>query len=176
MRYFFTADEHYGHRNIIRYCDRPFESVDEMNAELIRRHKAVVGRGDIVVHAGDFTLGTPRHAHEIMEQLRGDHVFLRGSHDKWMKRPAPDIWQKTIEGQLVVVCHYAMRVWPASHYNSWQLFGHSHGQLPPEGKQWDVGVDNNDFAPVSFEQLVAIMSERPDNFNRVKPRDKAPRG
>jgi calcineurin-like phosphoesterase family protein len=61
-----------------------------------------------------------------------------------------------------------MRVWPRSHYNSWQLYGHSHGRLEPVGKQWDVGVDNNNFYPVSFDQLVEIMKNRPDNFNLVK--------
>jgi calcineurin-like phosphoesterase family protein len=40
-----------------------------------------------------------------------------------------------------------MRVWPRSHHNSWQLYGHSHGKLLPIGKQWDIGVDNNDFYP-----------------------------
>jgi len=174
--YFFTADEHYGHRNIIRYCKRPFDSVEEMNEELIRRHNEVVREKDEVVHAGDFTLGKNHHAREILSRLKGRHIFLRGSHDRWLKEPFTDIWERKIKGQYVVVCHYAMRVWPRSHYNSWQLFGHSHGMLEPVGKQWDVGVDNNDFYPVSFEQLVEIMATRPDNFNLVganQPKDVA---
>ena len=54
--FFFTADEHYGHTNIIRYCDRPFASAEEMDAEIIRRHNEIVGSQDVVIHAGDFTL------------------------------------------------------------------------------------------------------------------------
>ena len=54
--FFFTADEHYGHANIIKYCGRPFTSADEMDAEIIRRHNEMVGPKDVVVHAGDFTL------------------------------------------------------------------------------------------------------------------------
>jgi calcineurin-like phosphoesterase family protein len=73
-----------------------------------------------------------------------------------------------VEGQYVVACHYAMRVWPRSHYNSYLCYGHSHGQLAPQGKQWDVGVDNNDFYPVSFQKLKVIMENQPDNFNLVR--------
>jgi len=62
-----------------------------------------------------------------------------------------------------------MLVWDKSHFNSWQLFGHSHGMLSLAGlgKQFDVGVDNNDFYPVSFDQLLGIMKERPDNSNYI---------
>jgi calcineurin-like phosphoesterase family protein len=55
-KFFFTADEHYGHANIIIYCNRPFTSVDEMDAEIIRRHNEMIGPKDVVIHAGDFTL------------------------------------------------------------------------------------------------------------------------
>ena len=54
--FFFTADEHYRHENIIKYCDRPFTSVDEMDAEIIRRHNEMAESKDVVIHAGDFTI------------------------------------------------------------------------------------------------------------------------
>ena len=154
--YFFTADEHYGHTNIIRYCNRPFGSIDEMNRELIKRHNEVVCKDDRVVHAGDFTLHNRKTAHLYISQFNGQHIFLSGSHDRWLKGER-FIWEKKIEGQYVIVCHYAMRTWPKSHYGSWQLYGHSHGKLTPERFQYDIGVDNNDFYPVSFEQLKRIL-------------------
>lgn len=161
--YFFTADEHYGHANIIRpdYCNRPFESVSEMDNELIKRHNEVVKEKDIVIHAGDFTLKTFTYAQEYIKQLNGEHIFLRGSHDAWLKKStdAHYIWVKKIEGQLVMVCHYAMRVWEQSHYGSWMLYGHSHGTLEPIGLQYDIGVDNNNFYPVSFEELKRIFQK-----------------
>ncbi len=168
IRFHFTADEHYGHRNIIRYCNRPFASVEEMDKELIRRHNEVVGDGDIVIHAGDFAVRNTRSPQSYIHELIGHHVFLRGSHDHWLDENAHEIWEQMIDGQYLVICHYAMRVWPRSHYNSWHLYGHSHGQLPPIGKQWDIGVDNNNFYPVSFEQIQEIMRDRPDNPNLLK--------
>jgi len=56
MNYFFTADEHFGHANIIKYCNRPFKNTDEMDSVIIERHNEVVKEDDIVVHAGDFTM------------------------------------------------------------------------------------------------------------------------
>jgi calcineurin-like phosphoesterase family protein len=78
-----------------------------------------------------------------------------------------------IEEVYVVACHYAMKVWPRSHYNSWQLFDHSHGTLEPIGKQWDVGVDDNNLSPVSFEELRAVMRTRPDNADLVRNRERS---
>jgi calcineurin-like phosphoesterase family protein len=167
---FFTADQHYGHKNIITYCNRPFASSWEMDEALIANHNKVVHPKDTVIHAGDFTLSKDRiYITSILRRLNGTHVFLRGSHDKWLDHAAY-IWERSIEGQYVVVCHYAMRTWARSHYNSWQLYGHSHGKLPPIGKQWDIGVDNNNFFPISFSQVKEIMKTREDNPNYLKKR------
>lgn len=73
-RYFFTADEHYGLANIIRFCDRPFATVEEMDEELIRRHNEIVGPDDIVVHAGDFAYRSARPPQSCLEQMNGTHV------------------------------------------------------------------------------------------------------
>jgi len=157
--YYFTADEHYGHAAIINHCSRPFENVEEMNAEIILRHNEIVGVNDITVHVGDFCwVRNKEGAAEYIKQLKGNHIFIKGSHDKWLPASAKYMWRKMIEGQFVVACHYAMRKWERGHHGSWQVYGHSHGRLPPIGKQYDVGVDNNNFYPVSFNRLKEIMN------------------
>lgn len=47
-----------------------------------------------------------------------------------------------IQNQKVILCHYAFRTWDCTHHGSYNLYGHSHGNLPPIGKQLDVGIDN----------------------------------
>lgn len=165
--YWFTADEHYGHSNALKYCKRPFEDVNEMDNTIIRNHNEVVSQEDTVIHAGDFTLAKKQTAYEYINKLNGNHIFLNGSHDKWLKgnKNINQIWEKYFDKQMIVVCHYALKVWPCSHYNSYLLYGHSHGKLEPEGKSWDIGVDNNNFYPVSLEKIKEIMDTRPDNFN-----------
>lgn len=124
--YYFTSDEHYGHANVIKYCNRPFRSLEEMDYTIISKHNDRVRPGDVVIHAGDFSF--IRNREEVFKRyinkLKGTHIFLNGSHDNWLKKNTRQIWTKTIKGQYIVVCHYAMRTWPRSHFNSWQLYGH----------------------------------------------------
>lgn len=104
--YFFTADEHYDHKNIIKYCKRPFSTVEEMNTELIINHNSVVNKKDTVVHVGDFTLN--KIATNYICQLNGTHIFIKGSHDYWLKNNNIQVWEKKIENYYIVACHYAM--------------------------------------------------------------------
>lgn len=168
MKYFFTADAHLGHKNIIKYCNRPFDSVDEMDNEIINRHNSIVTKEDTVIYGGDFTLTKKGAAQNYIDRLNGKHIFLKGSHDHWLPNNAPTIHELKIGKEYIVICHYAMRRWARSHYNSWQLFGHSHGQLEPIGKQWDIGVDNNNFYPLSYDDIKTIMVTRPDNENLIR--------
>ena len=116
------------------------------------------------MHAGDFTLRDKKQAEAYIRQLNGNHIFLSGSHDKWLgKGYQLKIWEQQFNKDHIIVCHYAFRTWPRSHYNSWQLYGHSHGRLPPIGKQLDIGVDTNDFYPYSLGAIRQLMKERDDN-------------
>ena len=172
--YFFISDEHYGHRNMTdegkNYTNRPFSTVKEMDETLITNNNNVVHKEDIVVHGGDFTLIKNKKLiyEKYINRLNGKHIFLRGSHDYWLNNSYHEIWERNIHGKYIVVCHYAMRVWARSHYNSMHLYGHSHGNLEPVGKQHDIGVDNNDFYPLSENKIFEIMDKRPDNFNLVR--------
>lgn len=175
---FFTADEHYWHSNMIAYASRPFNHYTHMNDTMISKNNEVVSNGDLVVHVGDFTMSGFDDAVKIARQLRGNHIFLRGNHDKWMEDPRAksqtspltvakrEIWEKRVDHQWIVACHYAMRTWPRSHHGSWQVYGHSHATLPPGENQVDVGVDNWDFYPVSFEQVKEYMGRPKGWFRR----------
>lgn len=163
MGYFFTADEHYYHENIIKYCNRPFENAEEMNEELIKRNNEKVDDEDIVYHLGDFTLKNTKIAEDIMWRLNGQHQFIKGSHDYWITSywgdDSPYLKEIKIQDIHITLCHYAMRTWPRSHHGSIQLFGHSHGHLSNLTKQIDVGVDTNNFYPYSFEEIKIKLNE-----------------
>jgi calcineurin-like phosphoesterase family protein len=175
MTYWFISDEHYGHEKIIKYCNRPFSSIEEMDETLISNHNSVVKEKDITIHAGDFTLWKNVEGiyKKYINRLNGTHIFLKGSHDYWISwKGSQQIWERNIfvdrKKYYFVVCHYAMKRWAKSHYNSIHLFGHSHGNLEPIGKQWDIGVDNNNFFPLSDVQIINIMENRPNNENFSK--------
>lgn len=158
----FTSDTHFGHRNIIRYARRPFDTVEEMDATMIANWNAVVHKGDTVYHLGDFAL---RHPIPYLEALNGKVVFVKGSHDSWM-RDEPYLRELELDieeypgehRKLIVMCHYSMRSWNKSHYGSWHLFGHHHGNLPGLGFSMDVGVDAHNFRPISLNEVKHHMA------------------
>lgn len=170
---FFTSDEHFGHKRVIEYSDRPYKSVFDMDEDLISKFNERVSKDGFTIHAGDFYLGKdkPLVRKNYVSRLNGEHLFLMGSHDRWLPNGTThEMVELRVDGQVIVVCHYAMRVWPVSHYNSWLIHGHSHGKLPSEGKSHDVGVDNTGYYPVSYMEIKKLMSEKPDNFNYLKNR------
>lgn len=170
MTVFFTADQHFGHSNIIQYCNRPFDSVKEMDDVIINNHNSVVSNNDIVVHIGDISfVKTFKLLNEkYLNRLNGRHKFVRGNHDYWATNEVPYILEQKVNGRRIVCCHYAMRTWNRSHYNEWHLFGHSHGTVSGIGKSLDVGVDCNNFTPVSFEDIESRMNLLPDNIGRIQ--------
>lgn len=170
MTYWFSSDHHFGHKKILEYSNRPFSSIEEHDETLIRNHNSVVGKNDIVIFAGDFTLwkNVKGIYEKYINRLNGKHIFLRGSHDYWLNgKPNDQIWEKNIyvdkKRYYFVVCHYAMHTWARSHYGSYHLFGHSHGKLKLDGKRHDCGVDNNNYYPISDEQVVNIMYNKSNN-------------
>ena len=179
----FTGDYHAYHKNILRLGKgRPFADVEEMHAAIIDRHNAVVRPGDLVFNHGDFALKcTWEQAYSFRQRLIGNQYFLFGNHDKvaWeMIRNVPKcfVWAKgdpdsggmhtlklkDYDVPKITLCHYAMLTWPSSHRGGWQLYGHSHNQLPEEPRRlaFDIGVDCWDFTPVSIEQVAQKMKAK----------------
>ncbi|MDD5164256.1 MAG: phosphoesterase [Patescibacteria group bacterium] len=173
---YFTADTHFGHTNIIKYCNRPFKSVDEMNESLIEEWNKVVGEDDTIYHLGDFSWDDIELVKSILKRLNGKKFFCFGSHDKHMsqlsgyfKEMKESFLIKTEEDQFIFLNHYIHKEWHLSHYGAWHLFGHSHGRMDDyakeEGKLLDVGVDSHNFKPWSLDEVKKIMESRPLNFN-----------
>lgn len=169
----FTSDTHFWHENIIRFCQRPFGSIEKMNAELIRRWNETVPEDGTVFHLGDFCFGGQKEWNDILYQLHGNIYLILGNHDmKFMKSGFMGQFvhvtqQMTIRigGQTIILNHNPFLTYGGCYRNTWQLFSHVHsGLLADKGKdltrlqvllplQYDVGVDNNDFRPVSFDEV-----------------------
>lgn len=174
MMMFFTSDLHLGHANILKFCHRPYNSVKEMDDDIIEKWNSVVNEKDTVYIIGDFSFKDPV---IYLPRLKGKKRLITGGHDyKWKRRfrefdhvDKMEIIHIQHPKNTMVLSHCCFRVWERSHYNSWHLFGHSHGTLPPIGKSWDVGIDANNYGPpLSEPQIVEIMEKRPDNPNLIR--------
>jgi calcineurin-like phosphoesterase family protein len=184
----FTADEHDGHRNILKHCNRPFADIQEQRNELIRRHNEVVRDGDTVYHIGDmfWRLRKTKEVLDYLYSLNGTHRYVLGNHeeairDLFNKHPDCPFFGPLYERLYlndkstgtpggIVLDHYAGLVWQNSSHHSWQLFGHSHGKLNkvvenmPGLLSMDVGVDSHNFYPVSLDQVKTIMAKKAEAF------------
>lgn len=178
----FTGCSHFGHANIIKYCNRPFANVGEMDQQQIVNWNRVVGTGDDVYHLADFCLGED--AARYFSQLNGNiHILnLPWHHDRrWLEEIANGRRFLTTRSGLVYLLsteevlhienvwlhlsHYPLAEWDRKHYGAWHLHSHSHGRHEGKGKILDVGVDNvykiwGSFRPVSLEEISEWMKSR----------------
>lgn len=190
MKTWFTSDQHFGHGNIIKYCNRtiaapaeeisrwtaektrvPKEAIDRMNEEMIRRFQERVGPHDRVYFLGDFCFAkkdrAADYAMSILSRLPGEHFFVPGNHDD-REVINLDHWKDVsplmdirVDGHRVTLCHYMMKVWNKAHHGALQLFGHSHGSMAGTSQQCDVGVDAFDYAPVQLSDCLSRMKKFP---------------
>ena len=166
-----TADTHFGHSNIMRYCNRPFTTHEEMDETMITRFNEVIKKGDILYHLGDLAWSTYPLRSGFLDRLNTKEVHLvLGNHDDPKRlrnepfRTQKDINRITLDGGrvMIVMCHYAMRTWRNQGHGAYQLYGHSHGKLADSGmRQMDVGVDTNNFYPYHIDEVINRLKDRP---------------
>ena len=175
----FTADHHFFHGNIIKYCNRPFTDVDNMNETLISNWNKVVGKDDFVFHLGDFSAGGAAEWTSLLDRLNGRIFLVLGNHDMnnvdqgFMKRFEEVSMQMQISvgKQRIYLNHYPFLCYGGAYRGTWELFGHIHTSPCRSGldasrlstlfpSQYDVGIDNNNYTPVSFEDVEKIIQER----------------
>ena len=179
---FFTSDTHFFHGRIIELCNRPFHSVEEMNEALITNWNRVVPRDGVVFHLGDFAFGGPDEWNSILDRLNGKIHLILGNHDMRMARTevmdrfSEVTLQKiiSVDGRNILLNHYPFLCYSGENRGEWQLFGHIHsGEHNDSGAdiprlrhlfrtQYDVGVDNNRFTPLTYGELESIILDSPN--------------
>lgn len=110
---FFTSDTHFGHKNIIEYCNRPYKTVEEMNQAMIDNWNAVVGPTDTIYHLGDVSFMKVEKTAEIIKQLNGHKILIRGNHDRGLHimkqigfQEAYEKLQIEIDGRTLWMSHH----------------------------------------------------------------------
>ena len=184
---FFTSDLHFDHANIIEYCNRPFQNVDEMNDELIDKYNQKVPYDGVCFILGDLCCNT-KHREKLISQiqrLNGEKHLILGNHDYYDEdyylnycgfKSVNHYLEILVEKQLIILSHYPLLTWNHVHNNSWMLYGHVHGTfnrvkdsvdkyIVPINKfvgkkTMDVGVDSiSTLAPYSYYEVKSIMDK-----------------
>lgn len=174
----FISDTHFGHANVIKYSNRPFDDVHQMDYTMITNICEAVKPGDVLYHLGDFGMHKAAELERILAVLPKMHLLL-GNHDSEIRKKkrlhelflsvndfleikVPDV-EAHQRIQRITLCHYALRVWNHSHHGAWSLYGHSHGGLedPDHLLSTDVGVDaTKAYGPVSYDWVKAKMAAK----------------
>lgn len=178
MKNYFGSDFHLEHKNIIKYDKRPFRDIEHMNSTIIDNCASVLKKGDNFYYLGDFCFASSNKAEGHMKALSytgASLFFIKGNHDR---DNIIELYQKygtylgeqkriAIEGQDIILNHYAMRVWDKSHRGAFHLYGHSHDNLEYKewGKSMDVGVVSayrikGEYTIFEYQELKHILSQR----------------
>ena len=165
MAIWYTADTHFGHENIIKFCKRPYKSASHMDGALLENMWKVVGAEDELWIVGDFAFGeaakNTAYLNQIFQQLPGasKHLIV-GNHDltPTLELPWDSINHLTEvrDGKLQqrnTLCHYPMITWNHARRGALQLFGHVHNNWRGSRNSVNVGVDVWDFTPINFTAI-----------------------
>ena len=176
MTIFYSADHHFGHHGIIGLCKRPFETAEEMDEMMIRRHNDRVERSDDAYFIGDFSgSNDPKYLAHIFNKLKGRKHLIVGNHDNkhvlrlgWSSQVTHRRELK-VDGQIFILGHYPERSWDKMYKGAFHLYGHTHGKLPGVGRSIDVGVDAWDFQPILASEAIERMKAWNHDFDTYAP-------
>ncbi len=162
---YFTSDLHFGHNNVMRYCNRPFNSVDDMDATLIRNWNNTVQARDTIYILGDISLKGPEYINELMPTLQGKKHLIYGNHDLYRRKESfnanhfasiSPYLEVKIEERWFIMFHYPILEWNHQHHGAIHMHGHIHATPRYNAEnaekgifRFDAGVDANAYCPVS---------------------------
>lgn len=133
IKKFYIADWHYGHANCIHFDNRPFKSMEHMNAELIRRWNEKVAPKDVVYILGDMFWCKATEAIEILKQLNGTKILIKGNHDRVHDAAFAKCFAKIVDYEEIqdgedniVLSHYPIPCFKNHFYGWLHFYGHVH--------------------------------------------------
>jgi calcineurin-like phosphoesterase family protein len=174
IKTFFTSDNHFYHRNILKYCadTRQGEDIDDMHEIMIENWNEDVGPNDIVYILGDFSFANGPKTLAILKRLNGIKRLIKGNHEYWItpETEAQFDWIKEyhemkFDGEKVIMFHYPIKEWNHMHHGAFHLFGHVHGEdMEIAGRAMDVGIDarpQKDMRVFTWDQVKETLLKQP---------------
>lgn len=156
---FVVSDTHFAHTNIIKYCDRPFDTAEEMDWHMVEKWNSVVSPGDKVYHLGDVYMGGNRDYMEwLLSRLNGQKRLILGNHDngkdqvlqRYFKKI--NVWRMFPEYGLLLT-HVPVHESTLKAKDLKNVHGHIHNKSSPAGPYTCVCVEQVDYTPVDIETL-----------------------
>lgn len=169
---FFTSDHHFNHENIIKYCNRPYNSISEMNYDYINKWNSVIKISDKVFHLGDFALKSSYNSIRNLTQiLNGYKILIKGNHDRFNCNFAVNQLGFNECYTSYIFEHevsYILNHKPRYDLKIKHLCGHVHEKwkINENGNILNVGVDIWNGYPISLEEINDFFQDLYPNRNK----------
>jgi calcineurin-like phosphoesterase family protein len=173
---FFTSDLHFGHSNIIKYDNRPFHNIEEMDTVLIKKWNNKVDKNDTVYILGDISWYNDDKTFDIYNQLNGHKRLIKGNHDRLHGKvkncfeSIKDYDEINISNKTLVMSHYPIHFYNHHYHGAIMLYAHVHNSheevctqqirqnliqndIPCE--MYNVGCMNWNYEPVTLEEILS---------------------
>jgi len=174
MKTFLTSDLHFNHVNILKYCNRPYSDVGEMQEMLIHNWNSVVEEGDIVYNLGDLSLRSAKHKDwykQILQRLNGRHILILGNHDYMKPYQYLECGIESVHTSLIVkdiLLAHNPAIATAIPKDMMMFCGHIHDtfkKLTSPKKILNVGVDVQDYKPIEWNKAVdSLLLDPSDDY------------
>ena len=181
---YYISDIHFRDQKIFDKCVRPFQSLEEMEREIIEKWNRKVNNNDLVYILGDISKDDDASTLEIFKKLKGHKHLIVGNHDHLI---LDEIQKSNIfetvkfidliydKDRKVCICHYPIMDWMEFNRNGILVYGHVHNKTEINGyayklmkeyykdlKAYNCGVDVNNFEPNSLDELIQLKEENKD--------------
>jgi len=171
LKHGFTSDTHFGHANIIKYCDRPFKDIDRMDEVLIKNWNARVKENDLVIFLGDFCFRGDLRAEDYLHRLNGHITFIKGNHDYKNSLNTRILSLLLNISGLTVYCTHNPKNFRSKY--SINLVGHVHEKwkIQKRGRNKkvlliNVGVDQWDYHPIDINEILKAIYKFKDEESK----------
>ncbi len=180
---YFTSDLHFGHANIIKFCNRPYDNVDIMTESMIKSWNNYVPEDADVFILGDVAFHLSKNKiKDIINQLNGRKYLILGNHDRLESLPLECFEHVSSMDQIVikdidengcgifttcVLSHYPLMRWAGCSRGVFSLHGHEHGNIPNKEymlNQMDVGWDTT---YAKFDGFISSTSVHPYSWKDI---------
>ena len=166
---YYISDLHIGHKNAIRFDERPFADIDDMEREIVRRWNEKVGADDDVYILGDVFYRYKGNRADFLKRLGGRLHLIVGNHDfEILKNEASlgcfesvdKLRQIVDDGRRVVMCHYPIISWNMKHFGAYHVYGHVHANINEgtifmmkQERAFNAGCMINNYEPCTLLEL-----------------------
>lgn len=164
MKRWIISDTHFGHTNIIKYCNRPYKNVEEMDEDIIQKWNKFVQPDDIVYHLGDFSLSKKDSLSKLVSKLNGKIVLIRGNHDRenykaYINAGFYAVYNlPVILDDFIILSHHPKFIEKNSPYIN--IYGHVHDSTSNETISETgacVCVERWNYEPIDLDILIQVI-------------------